>query len=298
MTPLTTIQRPAPHDLPAADATRDAAERPKVSVEMITFDQERYVAQALESALAQETPFPFEIVVADDASRDGTPRILRDYARRHPQRIRLLERPQNLGIVPNFLQTFRACDGEYVAFLEGDDYWTSPHKLSRQAELMDRRPELSLSYHAATMRQEVGGACVASHRNPPAGATPISSLEELLRGDCMLLCTTMVRNHLIGDPPAWCDEMPVGDLPLIALHALHGPIGYLDEDMAVYRQHEASAWSSLSRAEKLPRKIAGRQLLAAGLGAPYDAILAPVIAALQEELAALSLFGEVSTKWQ
>jgi glycosyltransferase involved in cell wall biosynthesis len=266
---------------PVPDTTDATSAPPKVSVSIITYDQERYVAQALDSVLAQKVDFDYEIVVADDCSRDGTADILLDYQRRHGHRIRLVQRPQNIGMVRNFFRTFGACRGQYIAFLEGDDYWTSPHKLQRQADLLDRDPGLALCFHRARMVIE---GTDHSGLHPPDGATLPSSMEDLLTGDCILTCTTMARNGLIGELPAWCEEMPIGDWPLFVLLARHGGIGYLEDEMATYRLHPTSAWSSLTREERLPLKIAARQKMSDGLGPPYERILAPVIERLREEL--------------
>ena len=105
----------------------------KVSVCMITYNHERFIAQAVESALMQETDFDYEIVIGEDCSTDGTRQVLLDLHDRHPDRIRLLLREKNIGASHNFVGTLEACRGEYVAFLDGDDYWTCPNKLQKQA---------------------------------------------------------------------------------------------------------------------------------------------------------------------
>src|SRR5918994_3606750 len=104
----------------------------KVSALIITYDHERYIADAIDGALRQETNFDYEIVISEDCSTDETRAIVREYAADHP-RIRARYSPRNLGAAQNFVHGYRACRGEYIAVLEGDDYWTSPKKLQKQA---------------------------------------------------------------------------------------------------------------------------------------------------------------------
>ncbi|HMP08564.1 MAG TPA: glycosyltransferase, partial [Lacipirellulaceae bacterium] len=109
----------------------------KVSVCMVTYNHERYIAQAVESALAQQTTFPVEIVIGEDCSTDGTRAILAGLAERHPGIVRLRLADANQGAKRNFVGTFAACRGEYVTILEGDDYFTNPAKLQLQADALD-----------------------------------------------------------------------------------------------------------------------------------------------------------------
>src|SRR6185295_15883149 len=97
---------------------------PTVSVCVITFNHERFIAEAIESALAQKTRLDYEIVVGDDGSTDDTPRILARLAEQHAPRLRVVRRQENLGINRNLAATLQECRGRYIALLEGDDYWT------------------------------------------------------------------------------------------------------------------------------------------------------------------------------
>jgi glycosyltransferase involved in cell wall biosynthesis len=106
----------------------------KVSVLMITYNHEKFIAQAIDSILMQQTDFEYEIVVGDDFSKDRTRAILDNYKKKHPSKIKLLFPDRNLGMHRNFIQTLNSCQGQYVALLEGDDYWTSPYKLQKQVD--------------------------------------------------------------------------------------------------------------------------------------------------------------------
>jgi glycosyltransferase involved in cell wall biosynthesis len=263
-------------------------DRHRVSVAIATYNHAAFIAKALESALAQKTPFPFEIVVADDCSTDGTSEIVSEIRRRHPDRIRLLERPRRLGMCRNVMELYAACEGDSIAWLEGDDVWTSPDKLRRQVELLDARADLALCHHRVEVIDD-RGFVVGLH--PPDGAPITRTLEGLLLGDCIVTCSTMVR-RLFDRLPEWLADLPLLDWPLFVLHALHGGVGYLPEAMAAYRLHAGGVWSPRSRREKLPAKIEARSRVARVLGPPYDSMLAPVIARLRHELDTLEASRE------
>ena len=128
----------------------------RVSVVLLTYDHERYIAQAVDSVLAQETPFDVELLISEDCSTDRTREIVRDYAARHPDRIRLFLSERNINTNEVTLRALRAARGDLVAFLDGDDYWISPHKLARQVEFLDAHPECSMCFHGAIVRSEEG----------------------------------------------------------------------------------------------------------------------------------------------
>ena len=120
--------------------------KPKVSILIISYNHEQYIAQTLDSVLMQKTDFPFEIVIGDDASPDKTRNICEDYAQKYPHIIRVLPTPQNLGVVPNYIRTLAACRGQYIAHLDGDDYWIDDEKLQKQVNRLDADPNLTICY--------------------------------------------------------------------------------------------------------------------------------------------------------
>ena len=125
----------------------------KLSVIFITYNHKDYVEKALRSVLAQETDFPFEVVVGDDCSTDGTQDILKSIAAEYPEKIRLYLREENTGGRPtlNVYETTKRCTGEYLAYLEGDDYWTDTHKLQKQVDILENNKEYIAVTHDITM---------------------------------------------------------------------------------------------------------------------------------------------------
>lgn len=231
----------------------------KVSSLIVTYNHERYLAEAIESALRQEVPFEHEVVIGEDCSTDRTREIALDLQRRHPDRIRLLLHDRNLGANRNFVQTLRACRGQYIAILEGDDYWTRPDKLRKQTEFLEAHPECALSFHCVKLVYE-GNASMAPVYPPPEYKT-ISTLEDILERNFIQTCSTVFRNGLIRDFPDWFFDAPVGDWPLHVMNAVHGHIGFLPQIMGVHRMHGGGVWSSQSLANTQRRVIETRRLL-------------------------------------
>src|SRR5687768_5738265 len=133
--------------------------RPEVSVLVVTYNHVKYIRQALDSVVMQKTDFDFEIVVADDYSQDSTLELLREYQARNP-RITLLPTEKKLGITRNYRRGFDACRGEYVAILEGDDFWISASKLEVLSAFLRQTPECSFCFHR-TIRFDAASGRVA-----------------------------------------------------------------------------------------------------------------------------------------
>jgi len=240
----------------------------KVSVLVITYNHERYIAQAIESALAQQTSFDFEIVVGEDCSTDRTRAILLAYQQRYPDTIRLLLPEKNIGMHRNFVQTLHACAGEYVALLEGDDYWTSRHKLQKQVEFLERHPKCAICFHATALIYEDGSHPPGKY--PGGHQKEISTIEDLLVRNFMQTCSVMFRRGLFDTFPDWFFTLKLGDWPLHVLNAQHGDIGYIDEVMSAYRLHLAGVWSTQNRAKHLQETIRVLRTLNRHLAYKYD----------------------------
>lgn len=229
-----------------------AEPRPLVSVLVITYNHERYLGQALDSALGQATGFPVEVVVGEDGSTDGTRAVLEAYRSAHPGRVRALVRERNLGMLPNFVDTFRACTGRYVALLEGDDYWTDPGKLQLQVDLLEGDPTLSSTFHNVEVVHEGGERPNhLFHRRP---LKPRFSLRDVVGEFFVPTCSTVFRSGLWAFPE-WFVTMPMGDWPLHVLNAEHGELGYVDRVMGAYRVHGGGVWTGARRERTLERTL-------------------------------------------
>ncbi len=248
----------------------------KVSVLITTYNHEKVIGQAIESALDQVTDFEYEIVIGEDGSTDRTRSICRMYQDRFPHRIRLLCREHNLGLMENFPQTFLECRGQYVACLDGDDYWTSPHKLQRQAEFLDAHPDYSICFHSALMVWEDGSQEPIVHA--PPGHRSTYYVHELFKHDFISTASVaMVRNHLVEKFPDWYQALPVPDWPFFVLHGMHGKIGYLDETWSVYRQGSAGMYCRLSDQQRMEQNIGIVRTFREVLGPEWSEVLTDAI---------------------
>ncbi len=207
----------------------------KVSAVIIAFNHEPFIAQAIEGFLAQKTDFPCELIIADDASTDGTRDVIRKYWQQYPERIRVLLNRHNIGCCRTKVRAYQACRGQYVALLDGDDYWTAADKLQQQAHWLDRHPEGALCFHSVTMVWDEGSQEPVVFRPPGGRAT--YTLGDLLQTNFIASCAAMYRKGVFEEFPPWSFVMPVSDWTQHVLHAQYGTIGYLDKPMAVYRQH-------------------------------------------------------------
>jgi glycosyltransferase involved in cell wall biosynthesis len=123
------------------------AAKPLVSVCMITYNHEKFIAEAIDGVLMQKTDFPIELIIGEDCSTDNTRQICIEYKDKYPQIIRLILPEKNLGMMPNFTNTLQACTGKYIALCEGDDYWTDPYKLQKQVDFMEAEEDISMCFH-------------------------------------------------------------------------------------------------------------------------------------------------------
>ena len=255
----------------------------KLSVLMTAYNQDRFIAKSIESVMAQEVDFDFQLVIGEDCSTDRTREIVIEKAREHPNRIRLLLRDTNLGGRKNFLDTYDNCKGEYIAMLEGDDFWTSPDKLQTQVDLMQKHPEWSSCFHAAKeIREDDPDYSALLY---PPGRKEEYSFEDLLYGNFIPTCSILFRKGLFGEWPAWIHTIPMADWPLHLLNAQHGPIGYIDEPMAVRRIHGGGVWSGAGAVANLKRKIQACEILDKHFSFQYHSAFKKVIYEQNFELA-------------
>lgn len=206
----------------------------------------------MDSALMQEAPFGIEIVVGEDCSPDGTRGIVEEIAAAHPGIVRLLTRDGNLGMQGNFEDALAACQGEYVAFLEGDDYWLARDKIAKQAALLDANASAAACFHRVEIKYEDGPR---QTRILPEDDGPW--ITERLIQECFTPFGSLVirRSFLPLPLPDWVKGLSMLDWPLAVLLALRGPILLIDEALSAYRVHKGGAWSQLGETERIEKEI-------------------------------------------
>lgn len=207
-----------------------------VSVCIFTYNYEKYLAEAIESVLAQETDFPVEIVIGDDCSSDDTRKIARQYAADHPGRFILSFNETNIGGTRNWLRTMNQCNGKYIALLDGDDYFTDTRKLQKQYDALEHNPEYVLCFHGVEEKyDDIDGLdkIVVFEKEE-------YELEDFLRrGWFIRTGSTFFRNGIAPvDPPEWVDNFPYRyDTILHVFLCMHGKALFIKDVMSVWRKH-------------------------------------------------------------
>jgi glycosyltransferase involved in cell wall biosynthesis len=125
-----------------------------VSIFLITYNHEKFIAKAIDSILMQKCNFNFEIIVGEDCSKDSTKEIIFNYQKKYPEIIKPIFNKKNIGPSENAKNVLRACKGDYIAMLEGDDYWTDSLKLKKQIDFLESKPEYSFSCHRYKIKRE------------------------------------------------------------------------------------------------------------------------------------------------
>lgn len=226
---------------------------PLVSVICFTYNHERFIEDALRGFLIQETDFPFEVIVHDDASEDGTAAIVRRWAEAYPTIIRPIFQEVNQYSRGRKLLTITmpTARGRYIALCEGDDYWTDPRKLQIQADFLEKNPDYVVCYHDVKVISEDGGVLSTSllSRNGGADRRDFSALEmQKLHGYIQTL-TVVFRNVAAKFPDEYIMS-PAGDRFLMSLLGGHGKGKYIDINAGCYRVHSGGMYSGKTQIEK------------------------------------------------
>jgi len=228
----------------------------KLSVCVVTYNHEKYLAEALDSILMQEVDFPIEIEIGEDRSTDKTLEICRAYEKEYPEIIRLHVNEKNLGYNWNFYRTMEQCRGEYVAVLDGDDLWTDPQKLKKQIDFLDNHPEYSMCFSKYYVCDE------DSKLGQVTGFSGDYDLNDVLAGQCPGTRTVVFRKkYFPAVLPDEFEQISYADHILFALIARQGPIYGLDEPLAAYRMNPESIYSSKTMETRSLNIIQNYQLM-------------------------------------
>ena len=232
------------------------ADKPLVSVACITFNHEHYIEQAIQSFLIQETDFPFEIIIHDDASIDNTAEIVREYANKYPKIIRSILQNENQHSQGKraILIVTPQCKGKYIAVCEGDDFWTDGKKLQIQVDFLESNPDYVISGHDAFIIDENGNH-IKDSKLPNSHKRDYSG-EELIMDKAWILTMSWVYRNLIKDYPPERSMVVNGDNFFISLIGHFGKSKYHPEiKPAGYRVHPGGVWSMRSDKDKRDSKI-------------------------------------------
>lgn len=220
--------------------------KPKVSILCITYNHGKFIRDALDGFVMQKTNFPFEVLIHDDASTDGTADIIREYEQKYPDIIKPIYQTENqwshgVEIGPKF--QWPRIRGKYVAVNEGDDYWTDPNKLQKQVDFLDAHPDFNVCFHPVKV--------VWDDKRAPDYIYPtkqqrfnknVLNLSDLLKTNFIQTNSVMYRWHDISNEWPKQSFLP-GDWMIHLLQTGNGKIGFIPDVMSVYRRNAGGIWT-------------------------------------------------------
>lgn len=215
---------------------------PIVSVFVFAYNHQAYLGRCLDGIVSQQTNFPFEVIVHDDASTDETSRIIEDYQQTYPDLITVIQQSENQFSKCHWLHKHLLPEarGKYIALVEGDDYWVNPSKLELQYRCLEENKQALLCVHPVEWVDFSG--------NPLGKTTPISK-KYLTLEDCIVenpanYCSYFLRRSLLEEFPRKLFDLKLADWPIILIAAFQKEIPCVGTTMGAYRVHATGLWAT------------------------------------------------------
>jgi glycosyltransferase involved in cell wall biosynthesis len=237
----------------------DRGAEPEVTIVCITYNHEQYIAEAIDSFLSQRTSFRFQVFVGEDRGPDGTADIIRDYAARYPGVVIPFIREENMGAQRNLIDMCQRANTRYVAFCEGDDFWTDDHKLQKQYDYMEANPEMAGCFHNTEIKSDEDWYLSTFYRPDEDGRRlipySIPRYDQTIRAMRMGYYIRFGPAHTSSmffrwkydlEIPEWYFGTIFGDHPIMAMQIGNGLLGFMPDVMSVYRRHAGGAIMSNS----------------------------------------------------
>lgn len=218
--------------------------KPIVSVCCLTYNHKNYIRQALDGILMQKTEYPFEVIVHDDASTDGTTEIIREYEEKYPDIIKPIYQKENQysknpRVLKNFV--YPKAQGKYIALLECDDYWIDPEKLQTQVKYLEEHLDCSGTFHAANWTTKEKFIRNDRHFEQECDIIPEQVI--LGGGEYCMTGSLVFRAQYALDFPQFREMDEIGDYSLEILLPLRGKFHYFPQIMGVYRFEREGSWT-------------------------------------------------------
>ncbi len=224
----------------------------KINVILITYNQESYMPQTLGSILMQNSEHEVEVVVADDASSDNTLATIKEIASKNetPITFKFLPQTQNLGYVQNYKRAFAACDGDFVAIMEGDDYWTTNDHLDRHVNFLLAHSEYSMSFNRHVRLWVDQGREEVIPWETEGDNQSISTAELALGNKIGNLSCCVFRGDLVRSLKPELFDMEIADWMLGMVMGQYGAIAFQKEVTSAYRIHDGGQWSKMNEQQQ------------------------------------------------
>ena len=233
--------------------SQDFVKSPLVSLILSAYNVKTYINEAIQNVINQVTGFSFELIISDDASNDGTSEVILDYYSKYPSIIKILKSKSNVGhnlkgLALLTIRNLDFCRGDFITFLDGDDYWKDPYKLQKQVNFMQNSPAYSMSFHDRRI-------LYYNKTNNDGTLLPEKMKKTLTHQDlimcntqCPPTCTMMFRKTTLLPLPDWFAKTICGDRMLSIISTQKGLCGYIpDIEPSVYRVHDESITQGLNK---------------------------------------------------
>lgn len=220
---------------------------------MVTYNHEKYIADALNSIIEQQTQFNFEVIIGEDCSIDKTKQIIEGFCKKYPGRFSPIYHPKNMGVKFNIESVLRACKGKYIAILEGDDYWSSPEKLQEQVDFLENNTDYTSCFHNVKIIHDINSD--KKYDFCKFKSNQSFSFSDLLYSNFIPTCSIVFRNSITEEFLLKLRNIMAGDWYLHLYNSELGNTYYINKFMAVYRAHANGQWAGLSQTEAAKFKI-------------------------------------------
>jgi glycosyltransferase involved in cell wall biosynthesis len=224
-----------------------------VSICIITYNQDKYLERAIESALMQQCTFTYEIIISDDCSTDNNRAIIARYANKYPGLVKAYFSENNLGMLRNWEKALKLCTGKYIALLEGDDFWNDPLKLQKQYDILQAQPDCVISFTNAANLYESGEKGYGRYVDK---TDEFYERKDLLDYNFIPTCSVLMRNHISESffHPAYF-KSPFADWIVHILNSQFGKIHFLNEFTCTYQIHSMGIWGGIKKEKQLLNKL-------------------------------------------
>lgn len=229
-----------------------------VTVCVVTYNQEKWIRQTLDSILSQQTDYPFEIIIGEDHGTDSTRVICQEYADKY-ENVTLLPSPSNLGVTANWIQCVQAGSGKYIMTCAGDDWWHNPNKIQLQVDFMEAHPECVICHTDEDEYYENKGILKKSVKQTKGIVPPEGRIQRIILSGCeQISAPTMCIRRSTFEEHVPADEFarrrfPREDWPVLLVLAAYGDIRYIPVSTATYRIGQESI-TRTSNYEKVIRR--------------------------------------------
>ena len=238
------------------DDKKDHTVDPKVSIILFCYNQEKYILEALNSIFQQDIPFTWELIIADDCSTDSTFDLIQKRLENASIPISFLPREENLGLGLNMERAIEACRGEYIAVLEGDDYWQDPQRIIKHVKVLDANPEVTFSFNTQRIFYQQKNRFESLDRFSKDQQLIRFNIHQMIRDNVVRNVSSCVfRQFLISKTKSFIFNFDPTDRFWGIFMAHYGDVICINEEMTVYRINPNGVWSGKSKEQQMQGQL-------------------------------------------